>query len=241
MVGTASLTPWTWVWVYCKSWWWTGRPGMLWSMGSQRVGHDSTTELTWLCEKGFPRSSVGKEFAWNAGDPCLIPGSGRFAREGIGYPPQYSWASLLAHLVRNLPAMWETWVWSLGWENALEKGKVNHSSTWPGELYGLYSPWSHKESDMTEWLSFWLCKNCVNLNYVELVHSAFQVYYILLLLLLLSRFSRVRLCATPETAAHQAPLSLGFSRQEHWSGLPFPSPMHESEKRKWSRSVVSDS
>ena len=46
---------------------------------------------------------------------------------------------------------------------------------------------------------------------------------ILLLLLLLSRFSRVRLCATPETAAHQAPLSLGFSRQEHWSGLPFPS------------------
>ena len=49
-------------------------------------------------------------------------------------------------------------------------------------------------------------------------------------LLLLSRFSRVRLCATPETAAHQAPQSLGFSRQEHWSGLPFPSPMHESEK-----------
>ena len=48
--------------------------------------------------------------------------------------------------------------------------------------------------------------------------------------LLLSRFSYVQLCATPSTAAHQAPLSLGFSRQEHWSGLPFPSPMHESEK-----------
>ena len=63
----------------------------------------------------------------------------------------------------------------------------------------------------------------------------------LLLLLLLSRFSRVRLCATPETAAHQAPPSLGFSRQEHWSGLPFPSPMQESEKWKGSRSVVSDS
>ena len=63
----------------------------------------------------------------------------------------------------------------------------------------------------------------------------------LLLLLLLSRFSRVRLCATPETAAHQAAPSLGFSRQEHWSGLPFPSPMRESEKWKWSRSVVSDS
>ena len=51
-----------------------------------------------------------------------------------------------------------------------------------------------------------------------------------LLLLLLSRFSHVRLCSTPQTAAHQAPPSLGFSRQEHWSGLPFPSPMHESEK-----------
>ena len=64
---------------------------------------------------------------------------------------------------------------------------------------------------------------------------------LLLLLLMLSRFSRVRLCVTPWTAAHQAPLSLGFSRQEHWSGLPFPSPMHESEKWKWSHSVVSDS
>ena len=62
-----------------------------------------------------------------------------------------------------------------------------------------------------------------------------------MLLLLLSCFSCVRLCETPWMAAHQAPLSLGFSRQEHWSGLPFPSPMYESEKWKWSRSVVSDS
>ena len=62
-----------------------------------------------------------------------------------------------------------------------------------------------------------------------------------MLLLLLSRFSRVRPCATPQMAAHQAPPSLGFSRQERWTGLPFPSPMHESGKWKWSRSVVSDS
>ena len=55
--------------------------------------------------------------------------------------------------------------------------------------------------------------------------------------MLLSRFSHVRLYATPEMTAHQAPPCLGFSRQEHWSGLPFPSPMHESEKGKWSRSV----
>ena len=63
----------------------------------------------------------------------------------------------------------------------------------------------------------------------------------MLLLLLLSHFSHVRLCVTPWMAAYQAPPSLGFSRQEHWSGLTFPSPMHESEKWKWSRSVMSDS
>ena len=62
-----------------------------------------------------------------------------------------------------------------------------------------------------------------------------------MLLLLLSRFGCVRLCATPETAAHQAPPSLGFSRQEHWSRLPFPSLTHENEKWKWSFSVMSDS
>ena len=59
---------------------------------------------------GFPDSSVGKESAYNAGDPSLIPGSGRPAGEGIGYPLQYSWASLVAQLVKNLPAMRETWV-----------------------------------------------------------------------------------------------------------------------------------
>ena len=67
--------------------------------------------------------------------------------------------------------------------------------------------------------------------YVKQTHLTFLVFNVfLLLLLLLSRFSRVRLCTTPWTAAHQAPPSLGFSRQEHWSRLPVPSPMHESEK-----------
>ena len=77
---------------------------------------------------GLPDSSVGKESTCNAGDPSLIPGSGRSAGEGIGYPLQYSWAFLVAQLVKNLPAMWETWVQSLGWEDALEKGKATHSS-----------------------------------------------------------------------------------------------------------------
>ena len=84
-------------------------------------------------------------------------------------------------------------------------------------------------------LFFWLW----DLSFLQSVKALSPDYW--LLLLLLSRFSRVRLCETPWTAAHQAPPSLGFSRQEHWSGLPFPSPMHESEKWKWSRSVVSDS
>ena len=77
---------------------------------------------------GFPHSSVGKEPAGNAGDPGLIPGSGRSAGEGIGYPLQYSWASLVAQLVENLPAMRETWVPSLGWEDPLEKGKATYST-----------------------------------------------------------------------------------------------------------------
>ena len=77
---------------------------------------------------GFPDSSAGKESTCNARDPGLIPGSGRSAGEGIGYPLQYSWASLVAELVKNLSAMQETWVQSLGWEDPLEKEKATHSS-----------------------------------------------------------------------------------------------------------------
>ena len=69
-----------------------------------------------------------KESAFNARDPSSIPGPGRFTGEGIGYPLQYSWPSLVAQLVKNPPAMWETWLRSLGWEDPLEKGKVTHSS-----------------------------------------------------------------------------------------------------------------
>ena len=78
---------------------------------------------------GFPNSSVGKEFTCNAGDPSQIPGQGRSPGEGIGYPFQYAWASLVAELVKNSPAMWETWIRSLSWEDPLEKEMVTHSST----------------------------------------------------------------------------------------------------------------
>ena len=65
---------------------------------------------------GFPDSSVGKESTCHAEDPGLIPGFGRSTGEGKGYPLQYSWASLVAQLVKNPPAVWETWIQSLGWE-----------------------------------------------------------------------------------------------------------------------------
>ena len=77
--------------------------------------------------QGFPVSSVGKESTCDAGDPGSIPGLGRSPGEGIGYPLQYSWASLVAQLVKNLPAMRETWVRSLGWEDPLEKRKATYS------------------------------------------------------------------------------------------------------------------
>ena len=76
----------------------------------------------------LPDSSAGKESACNAGDPSSIPGSGRSPGEEISYPFQYSWASLVAQLVKNLPAMWETWVWSLGGEDLLQKGTATLSS-----------------------------------------------------------------------------------------------------------------
>ena len=85
----------------------------------------------------FPDSSVGKESACNAGDPGLIPGSGRSPGEGIGYPLQYSWASLLAQLVKNAPAMRETWVGNIPWR----RERLPTPVFWPGESQGLYSPW----------------------------------------------------------------------------------------------------
>ena len=88
-----------------------------------------------------PRGSAGKAFACKAGDLGSIPGLGRSAGEGMGYPLQYSWASLVAQLVKNLPAMWETWVRSLGWEDPLEKGKATHSSVLAWRIpWTVYSP-----------------------------------------------------------------------------------------------------
>ena len=97
----------------------------------------------------FLGSSAGKESAYNAGDPGLIPGSGRSPGKQIGYPLQYSWASLVAQMVKNLPTMQDTWVQSLGQNDTLEKDMATHSSilAWriqqteePGELQSVESP-----------------------------------------------------------------------------------------------------
>ena len=88
---------------------------------------------------GFPDSSVGKESTCNAGDSSSILGSRRPTGEGIGYPLQYCWNSLVAQLVKNPPAMQEIWVQSLGWEDPLEKGMATHSSILAWEI-----PWTEE-------------------------------------------------------------------------------------------------
>ena len=102
-----------------------GRPGF----------HPWVEKIPWRRERrptavflGFPGGSAGQESTCSAGDPGSIPGSGRSPGEGTGYPLQYSWASLVAQTVKNLPAMQETWVPSLGWEDPLEEGKATHAS-----------------------------------------------------------------------------------------------------------------
>ena len=96
---------------------------------------------------GFSDSSVGKESACNIENPGSIPGSGRSSGDGIHYPLQYFWASLVAQLVKNLPVRQETWVQSLGWEG---KGYPLQYSSLDNSMDCIVSPWGRKESDMTE-------------------------------------------------------------------------------------------
>ena len=163
----ASLTQWIWIWADSGRQWRTGKPGVLQSMGSQRIRQLSN----W-------RTIVLK------------------ARH-LSLKCQQNWFRLRA-MRKNVPNV-SSWL-AIFFVSSLCAYFCLHISP-------FYKDTSH--------IGWWHCFT---------------------LLLLLSHFSRVWLCA-----AHQAPLSLEFSRQEYWSGLPFPSPMHESEKWKWSRSVLSDS
>ena len=101
-------------------------------------GHDLLNKAF----KGFPGGSAGKESTCNAGDPASIPGLGRSAGEGICYPLQYSWASLVAQLVKNLPAMREIWVRPLGWDDPLRRERLPIPVFWPGEFHGVANSWT---------------------------------------------------------------------------------------------------
>ena len=108
--------------------------------------------IYWL---GFP-GPAGKETTCNAGDHGLISGSGRSPAEVIGYPLQYSWASMVAQMVRNLPAMWETWIWSLDWEDSLEKVKATPPVFWPGEFHGQSMGLQRVRHDWATFTSLWI-------------------------------------------------------------------------------------
>ena len=109
------------------------------------ISFDDTLVTLWTCSCD---SSVGEESACNAGDPGSIPGSGR--SDGLPYPLHYSWASLVAQLVKNPPAMWETWVQSLGEKMPWNQERLPTPIFWPRKFHGLYRQWGHKESDTTE-------------------------------------------------------------------------------------------
>ena len=118
--GTSILSSWRWRWAKLRA-----------KSGKDKLGPGTSLKPKSSGRKakmGFPDSSVGKESACNAGDPGLIPGLGRSPREGIGYWLQYSWSFLVAQLVKNLPVVWKTEVWFLGWEDPLENGKATLTS-----------------------------------------------------------------------------------------------------------------
>ena len=123
--------------------------GVSFTCMSHREQNNSYSYCSFIIKRGFPDRSVCKESACNVGDPGTIPGLGRSAAEGTGYPLQYSWASLLAQLVKNPPAMRETWVEKIPWR----RERLPTPVFWPGEFRGLYSPWGRKELDRIERLS----------------------------------------------------------------------------------------
>ena len=125
--------------------------------GESGINWENCMEIYTLL--GFPGSSAGKEFSCNAGDTGLVPGSESSPGEGKGYPLLLSWASLVAETVKNPPAVWETWVRSLGREDPLAKGMATHSSFLPGESQRLpHVGWRATvigvtKADTTGWLS----------------------------------------------------------------------------------------
>ena len=156
----------------------------------------------------FPGSSADKESVCSAGNPGSIPGLGRSPGEGIDYPLQHSWASLVAQLVKNLPAMQETWVWSLGWEASAAAKSLQSCPTLCGPIDG--SPPGSPVPGILQ---------ARTLEWVAISFSNSWKWKVKV-----KSLSRVRLLATPWTVAYRVPPSMRFSRQEYWSGVPLPSP-----------------
>ena len=132
--------------------------------------------------------------------------------------------------------MQETWVQSLGWEVTLEKRKATHSVFWPGEFHGLYSPWGHQESDITEHLSLRFIQGLVNIlahmfcplrgpeskeTPAAKITPGFKILVSNPCACSVAQLC-LTLCSPMNFTAHQTPLFIGFFRQEFWSGLPFP-------------------
>ena len=147
--------------------------------------------LFWLniiSSRGFPGSSAGKESACNAEDPGSVPGWGRSAGEGIGYPLQYSSASLMAQMVKNLPAMWETWVQSLGWEDPWRREWLPTPVFWPGESHEQwnlagYSPWGCEGDNWVTFPSQYQAKHfqqifCVKTLFWNLYENVENIQYL---------------------------------------------------------------
>ena len=182
---TESPMQWTWAWENSRRWWGTGRPGMLQSMGSQRVGHNwmneqqqqeintktlnNITGQFWVkmtqYESVFNFASnsftsiLSLVSAWRPDWASSQHGGLKTAELLTGFlralmsvsrEPHRAlvllWASLVAQLVKNLLAMWETWVWSLGWEDPLEKGKATHSSILAWRIPWTIIPWTEQLS-----------------------------------------------------------------------------------------------
>ena len=237
----ASLTWWTWVWENSRSWWWTGKPGMLQCMGSQRVGHDWTelkytlnclsywfpTERKYL-SSGFPGSSVGNKSARNAGDPHSIPGLGKSSAEGIGYPFQHSWAPLVTQLVKNPPTM-----------QILQGRSPGERKGYPLQYSGLGNSMDcivHRvaESDMTEGLSLsqiekeWGIKACSTWNLPLMCHSFSSRLIFKIFWHLNNVNSEFDNCNQKmfQSQAPKAPKALAHSKKSHHVALKHFSEMH---------------
>ena len=144
----------------------------------------------------------------------------------------FYWSIVVAQLVKNLPAMWETWVQSLGWEDPLEKGKATHSNILAWRIpWTIYSSWGRKESDTTEWLS--LSQLTYNIVLVSGLQQSDSVFHVCMCWA--SLLSRVQLCETPWTETFQASLSMGILQARILEWVSMPSSRGSSQPRDWTQ------